>query len=71
VPDNSTCLSIDQANAVRKVLSDYFEEDGSFIFNGYYPGGEVGYPMGYVANTSNVFAIDYERFFVVKCVFFD
>ncbi|EIN04093.1 feruloyl esterase-like protein [Punctularia strigosozonata HHB-11173 SS5] len=65
-PTNPICLSADQADAVTKVLSDYYAEDGSFVFNGYYPGGEVGYPTGYVANVSNVYAIDYERYFVMN-----
>ncbi|KAH8100926.1 feruloyl esterase-like protein [Cristinia sonorae] len=42
--NTSTCLSLDQIDTLHKLYTDYYETNQTYIFGGYYPGGEVGMP---------------------------
>ncbi|KAK7684531.1 hypothetical protein QCA50_012478 [Cerrena zonata] len=64
--NTSTCLNVEQITAVHKIFSTYFETNQKFIFNGYYPGGEVGYPFGLVGTFAFQILPDYYRFFVLN-----
>jgi len=44
--NTSTCLSLDQIVAVKKIFSTYFETDQTYIFGGYFPGGEMQFSSG-------------------------
>jgi feruloyl esterase len=54
--------------AFKQVFSDFIETSNTFIFNGYYLGGELDYPNALVSDHVSSLALAYERFFVVKCV---
>ncbi|CAL1716111.1 unnamed protein product [Somion occarium] len=64
--NTSTCLNLDQIHAIHQIFSTYFETNQTFIFNGYYPGGEVGYPQGLVGAVPFPIPQDYYRFFVIN-----
>lgn len=66
--NTSECLTIDQLEALRKLYSDYLDADQNWIFSGYAPGGELGYPDGLATAEPFPIANDYYKYFVLKWV---
>ncbi|EIN04092.1 feruloyl esterase-like protein, partial [Punctularia strigosozonata HHB-11173 SS5] len=58
------CLTSTQVETFTQVFSDYIETNDTFIFNGYYLGGELDYPNALVGDHVSSLALAYERFFV-------
>ncbi|CDO70498.1 hypothetical protein BN946_scf184569.g41, partial [Trametes cinnabarina] len=46
----STCLTADQISALHRIYADYYEADQTYVFGGYYPGGEDAFPGGLVGS---------------------
>ncbi|CDO74946.1 hypothetical protein BN946_scf184945.g18 [Trametes cinnabarina] len=46
--NTSTCLTKDQISALHRIYADYYEADQTYVFGGYYPGGETEYYHGLV-----------------------
>ncbi|TCD70446.1 hypothetical protein EIP91_003527 [Steccherinum ochraceum] len=65
--NTSTCLNLPQIIAVRKIFSSYFETKQTFIFGGYFPGGEMQFASGGLLG-AQPFPVpnDYYRFFVLN-----
>ncbi|EIN07982.1 feruloyl esterase-like protein [Punctularia strigosozonata HHB-11173 SS5] len=64
--DPSACLTLDQIVALRKIYSAYIETNQTFIFNGYYPGGELGFPNGLVGENILTIAPEYFQLWVLN-----
>ncbi|KDQ55810.1 hypothetical protein JAAARDRAFT_159213 [Jaapia argillacea MUCL 33604] len=64
--NTSTCLNLAQINAIHQIYSPYYETNQTYIFAGYYPGGELGYPYGLVGPTPFEISGDYYRYFVLN-----
>ncbi|KAI0819411.1 feruloyl esterase-like protein [Trametes gibbosa] len=64
--NTSTCLTGDQISALHRIFADYYEADQSYVFGGYYPGGEAAYASGLVGNPPFALPADWFRFFVLN-----
>ncbi|KIP02010.1 hypothetical protein PHLGIDRAFT_26753 [Phlebiopsis gigantea 11061_1 CR5-6] len=64
--NRSTCLTTPQIIALRRIYSDYFEANQTYIFGSYYPGGETGFFNGLVGNTTFQIAENYFQFFALN-----
>ncbi|KAH8099929.1 feruloyl esterase-like protein [Cristinia sonorae] len=62
----TTCLNLDQIIAVKKIFSTYFETDQTYIFGGYFPGGEMVFPTGLVGASPFPIPVDYYKFMVLN-----
>ncbi|KAH8093164.1 feruloyl esterase-like protein [Cristinia sonorae] len=40
--NTSTCLTLDQVDTLHKLYTDYYETNQTYVFGGFYPGGETG-----------------------------
>ncbi|GHJ89108.1 hypothetical protein NliqN6_5510 [Naganishia liquefaciens] len=60
------CLNLDQLDALRKLYSDYLDADQNWIFSGYVPGGELGYPTGLATAQPFQISTDYYKYFVLN-----
>lgn len=64
----STCLTGDQIGALRRIYADYYEADQTYVFGGYYPGGETEYYKGLVGKKQFDIGLGYFQFMVLKYV---
>ncbi|KAI0349703.1 feruloyl esterase-like protein [Trametes cingulata] len=64
--NTSTCLSADQIGALHRIYADYYEADQTYVFGGYFPGGEKAYPFGLVGNPPFALPADWFRFFLLN-----
>ncbi|KAI0642639.1 feruloyl esterase-like protein [Trametes meyenii] len=64
--NTSTCLTADQISAVHRIYADYYEADQTYVFGGYYPGGENAYPTGLVGANPFALVADWFRFFLLN-----
>lgn len=62
----STCLTGDQIGALRRIYADYYEADQTYVFGGYYPGGETEYYKGLVGKKQFDIGLGYFQFMVLK-----
>lgn len=62
--NRSTCLTTPQITAVRNLYSDYRNSNGSYIFAGWTPGGELGYSQIYVSGPEIFIGPEYFKNFV-------
>ena len=66
--DASTCLTADQISALHRIYADYYEADQTYVFGGYYPGGETRYYHGLVGKTQFKIGRAYFQYIVTKYV---
>ncbi len=66
--DTTTCLTADQISALHRIYADYYEADQTYVFGGYYPGGEKRYYSGLVGKTQFKIGRAYFQFMVTKYV---
>lgn len=64
----SNCLTADQIDALHRIYADYYEANQTYVFGGYYPGGEKRYYSGLVGQTQFKIGRAYFQFMVTKCV---
>ncbi|KAI0775268.1 feruloyl esterase-like protein [Trametes elegans] len=64
--NTSTCLTADQIGALRRIYADYYEADQSYVFGGYYPGGETKYYSGLVGQKQFDIGIGYFGYMVLN-----
>ncbi|OSD01459.1 feruloyl esterase-like protein [Trametes coccinea BRFM310] len=64
--NTSTCLTADQISALHRIYADYYEADQTYIFGGYYPGGEDAFPEGLVGSPPFALPADWFRFFLLN-----
>ncbi|KAI0749371.1 feruloyl esterase-like protein [Daedaleopsis nitida] len=64
--NTSTCLTADQISALHRIYADYYEADQTYVFGGYYPGGETEYYHGLVGQTQFKIGRGYFQFMVVN-----
>ncbi|KAH9855312.1 feruloyl esterase-like protein [Lenzites betulinus] len=64
--NTSTCLTGDQIGALHRIYADYYEANQTYVFGGYYPGGENVYPFGLVGASPFALPADWYRFFVLN-----
>ncbi|KAI9063782.1 feruloyl esterase-like protein [Trametes sanguinea] len=62
----STCLTADQISALHRIYADYYEADQTYVFGGYYPGGEDAFPEGLVGSPPFALPADWFRFFLLN-----
>ncbi|KAJ9111015.1 hypothetical protein QFC22_006611 [Naganishia vaughanmartiniae] len=62
----SECLTVDQLESLRKLYSNYLDGDQNWIFSGYVPGGELGYPTGLATAEPYQISTDYYKYFVLN-----
>ncbi|KAI8980133.1 feruloyl esterase-like protein [Trametes punicea] len=62
----STCLTKDQIGALHRIYADYYEADQTYVFGGYYPGGETEYYHGLVGKQHFAIATNYFGFMVLN-----
>ncbi|KAI0671669.1 feruloyl esterase-like protein [Trametes maxima] len=62
----STCLTADQISALHRIYADYYEADQSYVFGGYYPGGETEYYKGLVGKKQFDIGKNYFGFMVLN-----
>ncbi|OBZ72428.1 putative feruloyl esterase B-1 [Grifola frondosa] len=62
----STCLTLPQIAALHRIYAPYYEADQTYIFDGYYPGGETKYYDGLVGEDQFTIGLDWFRYFVVN-----
>ncbi|KAH9948592.1 feruloyl esterase-like protein [Amylocystis lapponica] len=62
----STCLTVPQIEALKRIYSDYYETDQTWILGRYYPGGEIAYPTGLVGSHPFSIGQDWFRYFVLN-----
>ncbi|RPD61212.1 feruloyl esterase-like protein [Lentinus tigrinus ALCF2SS1-6] len=62
----STCLTGDQISALHRIYADYYEADQTYVFGGYYPGGEARYYSGLVGKTQFKIGRAYFQFMVTN-----
>lgn len=64
--DSATCLSLIQIDTIRRLYTDYYETNQTYIFGGWYPGAELGMPM-YIFNPEPApFATEAYRYMIAK-----
>ncbi|CCM04314.1 uncharacterized protein FIBRA_06485 [Fibroporia radiculosa] len=64
--DPSTCLTIPQIEAARRIYADYYETNQTWIFGSYYPGGEVAFPDALVTQAPFEISQEWFRYFVLN-----
>ncbi|OSD06507.1 feruloyl esterase-like protein [Trametes coccinea BRFM310] len=64
--NTSTCLKKNQIDALHRIYADYYEGDQTYIFGGYYPGGETEYYHGLVGKKHFVIGTNYFGFMVTN-----
>ncbi|KAI0359937.1 feruloyl esterase-like protein [Trametes cingulata] len=64
--NTSTCLTGDQISALHRIYADYYEADQTYIFGGYYPGGETEYYHGLVGKKQFTIGLNYFKFMVLN-----
>ncbi|KZT07620.1 feruloyl esterase-like protein [Laetiporus sulphureus 93-53] len=64
--NTSTCLTLPQIEALRRVYADYYEANQTYIFGRYYPGGEDRYPSAYMNADAFALSRDWFRYFVLN-----
>jgi feruloyl esterase len=64
--NTSECLTVDQLESLRKLYSNYLDGDQNWIFSGYVPGGELGYPTGLATAEPYQISTDYYKYFVLN-----
>ncbi|KAJ3008471.1 hypothetical protein NUW54_g3142 [Trametes sanguinea] len=64
--NTSTCLMKDQISALHRIYADYYEADQTYVFGGYYPGGETEYYHGLVGKKHFVIGTNYFGFMVTN-----
>ncbi|KAH9917129.1 feruloyl esterase-like protein [Epithele typhae] len=62
----STCLTGTQVFTLKHIYANYFEANQTFIFNSYYPGGELGFFNGLVGNAPFELGIEWIQFLVLN-----
>ncbi|KAH9850302.1 feruloyl esterase-like protein [Lenzites betulinus] len=62
----STCLTADQISALHRIYADYYEADQTYVFGGYYPGGETEYYKGLVGKKQFDIGLGYFQFMVLN-----
>ncbi|KAI0649165.1 feruloyl esterase-like protein [Trametes meyenii] len=62
----STCLTASQINALHRIYADYYEADQTYVFGGYYPGGETEYYKGLVGKKQFDIGKNYFGFMVLN-----
>jgi len=66
--NTSACLTGPQIDALHHIYATYFEANQSFVFNSYYPGGELAFFNGLVGPNPFSIALQWFQFFVLKYV---
>ncbi|KAI0833405.1 feruloyl esterase-like protein [Trametes gibbosa] len=69
--NTSTCLTADQISALQRIYADYYEADQTYVFGGYYPGGETEYYKGLVGQKQFAIGVGYFQFMVLNDTNFD
>lgn len=65
--NTSTCLTPIQTEALHRIYTDYYEANQTWIFGGYYPGGETAFPVsGYATAEPGGTGTDWFRYFILK-----
>ncbi|KAI8969402.1 feruloyl esterase-like protein [Trametes punicea] len=64
--NTSTCLNADQISALHRIYADYYEADQTYIFGGYFPGGEDAFFDGLVGSPPFALPADWFRFFLLN-----
>ncbi|KAI0656889.1 feruloyl esterase-like protein [Cubamyces menziesii] len=64
--NTSTCLSANQINALHRIYADYYEADQTYVFGGYFPGGENAFFNGLVGSPPFALPADWFRFFLLN-----
>ncbi|TFK53657.1 feruloyl esterase-like protein [Heliocybe sulcata] len=64
--NSSTCLNLAQIQALHQIYSTYYETNQTYIFAGYYPGGEQGYPEGLLTPTIEQISQNYYQYFILN-----
>ena len=62
----STCLTHEQIFALHRIYAPYYEANQSYVFGGYYPGGETEFYKGLVGQTQFKIGKAYFQFMVTK-----
>ncbi|KAI0661668.1 feruloyl esterase-like protein [Cubamyces menziesii] len=62
----STCLQEGQISALHRIYADYYEADQTYVFGGYYPGGETEYYHGLVGQKHFVIGTNYFGYMVTN-----
>ena len=62
----STCLQEGQISALHRIYADYYEADQTYVFGGYFPGGETEYYHGLVGQKHFVIGTNYFGYMVTK-----
>ncbi|TFK53650.1 feruloyl esterase-like protein [Heliocybe sulcata] len=61
----STCLNPEQINAIHTAFSPYYQ-NGTYVFEGLYPGGEGGYANTLLGPVIGSISVDYYRYFILN-----
>ncbi|KAI0635862.1 feruloyl esterase-like protein [Trametes polyzona] len=64
--NTSTCLTAAQISALHRIYADYYEADQTYVFGGYYPGGETEYYKGLVGKKQFAIGLGYFQFMVLN-----
>jgi len=64
--DPATCLTRPQITAVNQVYTDYYDDNGTYIFGGFYPGSERDLPVYLFGEKTVQFASEMYKYFVVN-----
>lgn len=51
---------------MHQAYSDYIEANQTYVFAGYYPGGEDQFALGLLGSTPAPISIDYFQYMVMK-----
>ncbi|TBU33530.1 feruloyl esterase-like protein [Dichomitus squalens] len=62
----STCLTPDQISALHRIYAPYYEANQTFVFGGYFPGGETEYYHGLVGKKLSKPSKAYFQFMVTN-----
>ncbi|KAI0076169.1 feruloyl esterase-like protein [Panus rudis PR-1116 ss-1] len=64
--NTSTCLNLDQIDAIHHLYAPYFDTNQTFVFTGFYPGGETGLGFGLLGAVPFSIPADFYKFFVLN-----
>ncbi|GHJ85204.1 hypothetical protein NliqN6_1606 [Naganishia liquefaciens] len=64
--NSSTCLTLDQIAALRGLYTDWYSQNGTFLFSGWDVGGELAYggPYSYASGPDIPIGPEYYKYFI-------
>ncbi|TFK46083.1 feruloyl esterase-like protein [Heliocybe sulcata] len=63
--NTSTCLNPAQINAIHNIFAPYYQ-NGTYVFEGAYPGGEEGYAYGLLTPNLSSGSVNYYQYFILN-----